>query len=424
MVAENLEKAKIMNVFDLLQMNLHIPNYQRPYKWKIKNISTLLGDIEQALQDSNQYKDFKYRIGTVILHQDKNRYDMVDGQQRCISLSLLLYCLNGRSNSLLKEKSLSDISKTNVCQNYLYIHNWISNNNNKDKILNALKNIFEFVVLIVDKETEAFQLFDSQNTRGKMLNPHDLLKAYHLREMNNLPFEMHNAVTKWEAIKPAEIHELFNNYLFPILKWSRKEKVSAFTAKEIDYYKGTHAHSSYTYAERVAKSMNIFQITEPFTAGKCFFEMTDYYVKLLNYVRNEAYKQIGISKLDVIDINEYSTGFKYARTLFECATLCYYDKFHNWNKQAIKNLFSWAFMLRVDLEVLSFFSINAYATSNNMDTRYTNSIPIFSIIRNAINHKEIADLTIKIKRDSDTAQKDTWDDLYDQIKELNGYGTK
>ena len=81
-------------------------------------------------------------------------------------------------------------------------------------------------------------------------------------------------------------------------------------------------------------------------------------------------------------------------------------------------------MLRVDLEVLSFFSINAYATSNNMDTRYTNSIPIFSIIRNAINHKEIADLTIKIKRDSDTAQKDTWDDLYDQIKELNGYGTK
>lgn len=81
-------------------------------------------------------------------------------------------------------------------------------------------------------------------------------------------------------------------------------------------------------------------------------------------------------------------------------------------------------MLRVDLEVLSFFSINAYATSNNMDTRYTNNIPIFSIIRNAINHKEIADLTIKIKRDSDTAQKNTWDNLYNQIKELNGYGTK
>ena len=420
----NEDKAKIMSIFDLLQMKLHIPSYQRPYKWKIKNISTLLDDIEQALKDSTQYKDFKYRIGSVILHQNKNAYDIVDGQQRCISLSLLLHCLNSNLPiSLLKEKSLSNISKSNIYQNYLYIRSWLSNINNKDELLNAFKNIFEFVVLIVDKETEAFQLFDSQNTRGKMLNPHDLLKAYHLREMNTLPFEMHNSVTKWEAIKPLKIHELFNNYLFPILKWSRKEKVSTFTAKEIDYYKGIHSHSSYTYAERVAKSMSIFQITEPFTAGKCFFEMTDYYVKLLDYVRSEAYKQIGINKSEVIAVNEHSTGFKYAQTLFECAALCYYDKFHNWNKQAIKNLFSWAFMLRTDLEVLSFSSINVYATSNNMDTRYTNNIPIFSIIRNAIDHKEISDLTIIIKRDSGTAQRDTWNILYNQIKELNGYGT-
>lgn len=425
MAMENLEKAQIMSVYSLLKMPLHIPNYQRPYKWTTQNISTLLGDIEQALKDSTQYKDFKYRIGSVILHRNKDKYDMVDGQQRCISLSLLLYCLSDESNFLLEKNSLSDISQSNVYQNYLYIRNWLSNNNDKKaELLAALKNTFEFVVLVVNKETEAFQLFDSQNTRGKILNPHDLLKAYHLREMNNFPFEMHNAVTKWEAIKPTEIHELFNNYLFPILKWSRKEKVSAFTAKEINYYKGVPAHSSYTYAERVAKSMNIFQITEPFIVGKCFFEMTDYYVKLLNYVRDEAYKQIEIDKSKIIDINEDSTGFKYARTLFECAVLCYYDKFHNWNKQAIKNLFSWAFMLRVDLEVLSFSSINVYATSNNTDTRYTNNIPIFSIIRNAIDHKEIADLVIKIKRDSDMAQRVKWNKLYNKIKELYRYDTK
>lgn len=43
MVADNLEKAKIMSVFDLLQMNLHIPNYQRPYKWKIKKHINVIG---------------------------------------------------------------------------------------------------------------------------------------------------------------------------------------------------------------------------------------------------------------------------------------------------------------------------------------------------------------------------------------------
>ena len=411
-------KAQIKSVSELFEMNLHIPNYQRPYKWKTQNISALLSDIEQALKDSAQYNDFKYRIGSIILHQKGNIYDIVDGQQRCISLSLLLYCLNNQSNSLLKEKCVSDISKLNIYQNYLHIRNWLSNIDNKDELLNAFKNIFEFVVLIVDKETEAFQLFDSQNTRGKMLNPHDLLKAYHLRQMHDCPSQMRDAVKKWESIKPAEIHKLYNNYLFPILKWSRKEKVSAFTANRIDYYKGISADSSYTYAQRVAKSMSIFQLTEPFTAGKYFFEMTDHYIKLLNDIRSKAYEQIGIKKAEVIDINKNSTGFKYAQTLFECAALCYYDKFHNWDKQAIKNLFSWAFMLRVDLEVLSFSSINVYATSDNTDTRYTNNIPIFSIIRNARDHKEIANLIINTTRENDNPKREKWRNLYKTIKEL------
>ncbi len=415
------ENAQILSVFDLLQKSLHIPNYQRPYKWTIKNVSTLLEDIEQALVDSFQYKDFKYRIGSVILHNNRGRYDIVDGQQRCISLSLLLYCLdNNQSYPLLEEKCESDISKSNIYQNYHYIRSWVSTHEDKkDLLLNAFTNIFEFVVLVVDKETEAFQLFDSQNTRGKLLNPHDLLKAYHLREINQEPFEMRNAVRKWEAIKPADIRNLFENYLFPILKWSRKEKASAFTAKEIDYYKGVSINSSYTYAKRVAKSMNIFQITEPFIAGKHFFEMVDYYVPLLEYVKYEAYQLIGVDKSKVIDPYKNSTGFMHAKTLFECAVLCYYDKFHNWDKQAIKNLFSWAFMLRVDLEVLPFSSINAYTTCHSSESRYTNNIPIFSIIRNALNHKEIANLVVNIQRDSGKAQREKWETLYTQIKEIN-----
>ena len=60
---------------------------------------------------------------------------------------------------------------------------------------------------------EAFQLFDSQNTRGKALDPHALLKAYHLREMKDTPYEMVRAVEKWEAKEPKELRELFNLYL-------------------------------------------------------------------------------------------------------------------------------------------------------------------------------------------------------------------
>ena len=36
-----------------------------------------------------------------------------------------------------------------------------------------------------ERLAEAFQLFDSQNNRGKSLEPHDLLKAYHLRQQDS-----------------------------------------------------------------------------------------------------------------------------------------------------------------------------------------------------------------------------------------------
>jgi hypothetical protein len=47
-----------------------------------------------------------------------------------------------------------------------------------------------FVRIVTYIEQEAFQFFDSQNTRGKSLEPHDLLKSYHLREMTDLSAEM------------------------------------------------------------------------------------------------------------------------------------------------------------------------------------------------------------------------------------------
>ena len=36
------------------------------------------------------------------------------------------------------------------------------------------------VEVVLQDISEAFQFFDSQNARGKDLEPHDLLKAYHL----------------------------------------------------------------------------------------------------------------------------------------------------------------------------------------------------------------------------------------------------
>lgn len=224
---KNLKKYQILNINNLLETNLRIPIYQRAYKWKIKNISDLLNDIEEAITKLEKYDNYKYRIGTIILHNNDNKYDIVDGQQRIISLLLIKTYLDKKANnSLLNTFINTKTTKNNILNNYRYIQEYFSSKDKeyKEKVTKAFSKILEVVVLVVDELSEAFQLFDSQNTRGKELEPHDLLKAYHLRKMHENRKQMELSVKKWENIKPAQIKDLFNNYLFPIYNWSHNKK--------------------------------------------------------------------------------------------------------------------------------------------------------------------------------------------------------
>lgn len=432
--------AEIKSINELLKMNLDIPDYQRPYKWDNQNIDDLLLDISNAIADSHRYKtEFKYRIGTIILHKTtEGVYDIVDGQQRIISLVLLKQCMEPEFHCSILEKNFSNkVTQLNIQRNYEYIREWFSlkGDEAKAEFIRAFDDILEVVVVCVDKVSEAFQLFDSQNTRGKALDPHDLLKAYHLREMKKYPYEMEHAVTKWEAKDTEKIRDLFDLYLFPIWNWSRGMKSKPFTAKEIDTYKGISEGSTYTYARRASKAMPYFQITEPFIAGNDFFEMVEHYMYLLRDIKSEILNNESFDKIkavlcagktvntpDEMDQIKYSSvGFRHAKNLFYCALLCYYDKFHNFDVMAVKKLFSWAFMLRVDMENLGYDSINKYAIGGE-NYRYSNTVAMFSRIDLARKHTEIAGLQIKVRREPDLPSHTNWESLYQTIKEMNGYG--
>ena len=419
----------------LLSLNLNIPKYQRPYKWDIKNVEELLLDISDAISNSKRYDKFKYRIGTIIIHKNaKNEYDIVDGQQRIISLLLIRLCLEPSFEcSILKKNFMNKITQFNIHKNYMFIREWLlSKKDEIQEFINAFEVTLEVVILIVENESEAFQLFDSQNNRGKALDPHDLLKAYHLREMKDYPYEMQHAVTKWEAKDTKDIRELFELYLFPIWNWSRGIKSRPFTAKEIDIYKGIAEKSTYSYAKRVRRAMPYFQITEPFTSGNDFFEMVEHYLYLLNDIKSEIYTNSKFDKIKKIlcegkdvktsekldSIRHGNVGFSYAKNLFYCALLFYYDKFHNFDEMAVKKLFIWAFMLRVDMQSLGFDSVNKYAIGE-FNPKYTNNIGIFSVISFARMHYEISGLQLKVPKD---VANEKWRCLYDKLKEINGYG--
>lgn len=437
-----MSEARILSVEELLKLDLVIPSYQRPYKWTEKNITELILDIQKSIEDKNRYSKFKYRVGTVILYRESKAkpYEVVDGQQRLLSFLLLKRCLDPNFTCKLLSTKFSDkVTKQNLHDNAQYIREWFSSVDDatKEAFNSALGNTLEVVVLTVNELSEAFQLFDSQNTRGRELDPHDLLKAYHLREIHGED-DMKCAVLKWESKEPKAIHELFNNYLFPLWNWSKRRKSGSFTAAEIDLYKGIEESSDYTYAKRANKAKPYFQIVEPIISGRDFFDMVEHYMQMLHDIKQElienpdfaAIKALLIkwgpkveqvntpAELDVA-CRSWSPGMNYARNLFFCALLCYYDRFHNFDLMAVKKLFTWAMMLRVDMHTLSDKSINLYAVGE--EKAYTNTKPVISLITTARRHTEISAMTLDLKRADNKARAKTWQELYDALLQLNGY---
>lgn len=441
-----MSEARILSVEELLKLDLVIPSYQRPYKWTEKNIRELILDIQKGIEDAKKYPNFKYRVGTVILHanteEGKLTYDIVDGQQRILSFLLLKLCLSPNFTcSLLSAKFSDKVTLGNLHSNSDRIREWCSSVDVgvKEAFDKALSEVLEVVVLTVNERSEAFQLFDSQNTRGRELYPHDLLKAYHLREIHD-KYDMQRAVLKWESKDPKAIRELFDNYLFPLWNWSKRRKSSRFTAAEIDLYKGIEESSGYTYARRANKAMPYFLLSEPLISGGDFFEMVDHYMQMLHSIKLELIDNPDFARIKELLIDDKSkvgqiktpadldkacksssTGMNHARHLFFCALLCYYDRFHNFDLMAVKKLFTWAMMLRVDMNHLGFDSVNRYAIGLGDNDKYTNSEPVISLISSARRHTEISGMPLMVKRDNDKAETEKWQGLYEDLLLLSGY---
>lgn len=413
----------ILPVSECLQLNLAIPEYQRPYKWSIQSIDDMLMDIMNSVHHSHSFANYKYRIGTIILHKSEDVLNVVDGQQRLISLTLISKCLDPDfDNSILRMTFYDKITQKHIHENFTHIREWLSlrDQETTEAFKKAMRDILEVVVIQVGKESEAFQLFDSQNTRGRALDPHDLLKAFHLREMKNDRYEMEYAVTKWEAKDVSKIRELFSAYLFPIWNWSRGTKTWNFTDHDIDTYKGIPSSSTYTYARRAGKASPYFQLTEPFIAGSDFFEMVDHYLRTLENIKQELATNPAFEPLRpfCLPSKRSSAGLTHVRNLFFAVTLYYYDKFHSMDELAIKKLFMWAFMLRMDLHSLGADSVNKYAVGE-WGQNYTKHIPVFSKISLARLHTEICNLQIDIRIQNDPT--DEQKSLYKLLEKLRGY---
>ncbi len=73
----------------------NIPGYQRPYAWDTENAKQLFEDLLNAFRDGPDEKRGNYFLGSIVLVKDKDaaKADVIDGQQRLTTLTILLSVL-------------------------------------------------------------------------------------------------------------------------------------------------------------------------------------------------------------------------------------------------------------------------------------------------------------------------------------------
>ena len=83
------------DLLDASKLHLEVPQYQRPYEWKFKQVSDLLNDIHNSHNHPLhpvEGIDRQLLLGSILLYRGRNTEvrDIVDGQQRLCTLVLLL----------------------------------------------------------------------------------------------------------------------------------------------------------------------------------------------------------------------------------------------------------------------------------------------------------------------------------------------
>ncbi len=207
-----------------------VPAYQRSYAWEHEHVEALLNDINEAIRN----KEHEYFLGSVVVTGPVNqRYEVVDGQQRLATVSLLIAAIkdifqkdgdtevvtsvrteflastdrktkerepklvmNEVDNELYQEL-IESIPQINTDRYYRqshkrlieaartilnYMEKLCSNSKDAEEDLHAwldyLETNLKVIVVTAPDDSNAFVIFETLNDRGLELAISDLLKNY------------------------------------------------------------------------------------------------------------------------------------------------------------------------------------------------------------------------------------------------------
>ncbi len=375
--------------FRELPGQLCLDNYQRPYVWDADKADQLLQDLRAH---QNAYgADVPYYMGTLLLHQpDKEDgegrriLNVIDGQQRLTTLALLHRAICGDLPRSIQFQFRSTVSHRHIREVDKVIRDSVGSDDNElQKVLDGLT----FTVLAVDQEDLAFTFFDTQNSRGVPLAPTDLLKAFHLRAIEDrksarpgsTPDQDYVArreriqkfcARRWEGLQiPAERNtpegsedfapELFHYYLWRARNWrgqqtlmqeSRGQILESFQKRAVPSERMESVPLYPALGNRLAQRLTLdssgdirmaagelkltgnpaelpFSLRQPIHEGLGFFLYTARYAALTRRLFRDTPEPEGLVKYRQFLNQVASWNSPYLYQLHRLAVLMYYDQF-------------------------------------------------------------------------------------------------
>jgi hypothetical protein len=315
-----------------------IPKYQRPYAWTTENAGLLLDDLISAMGDSSQPVERMnpYFLGSIVLIKgDSPISEIVDGQQRITTLTILLSVLRAtvpqqfaenftiflyEKGNLLrgtqdrfrltlrerdaqffrdyiqKEGGLEKLatltedltsSQRNIRDNALYFLSRILELPENERIRLAMFIITRCYLVVVRTPDfdSAYRIFSVLNDRGLDLTHSDILKA---EIIGQIPESKQEAYTKkWEDIEDQLGRENFKELFAHIRMIYRKRKLEKTILEEVrKYVNPSHNPEDFIDNVLIPMSDSMFQILTASYESSSKADEINQYLKLLLRVDN------------------------------------------------------------------------------------------------------------------------------------------
>jgi uncharacterized protein with ParB-like and HNH nuclease domain len=199
-----------------------VPMYQRNYAWGESEISQLVQDVLDYQQKSARDEQ-TYYIGTLVVFvRDDGRFEVIDGQQRFTTLSLLANWLkkhaapaldlgwyelinlefesrpvssrtfDGLWQGIEPHELRGDDFNEGLVKGYELIGKALNDLKKKEQLAAFCNYLFKHVQITrieVPRDTDLNHFFEAMNNRGEQLEKHEVVKARLMATLNGIEDE-------------------------------------------------------------------------------------------------------------------------------------------------------------------------------------------------------------------------------------------